>query len=553
MQRKYDSHDLQHLRNIGVYARQIEAIYQSAEREAAAVGASVHNFNPDRPFSFADYPQTRARIDALLNKLQGNVQTVILNGVDAEWTLSNNKNNELSRRVFGNNIGRLSAELERRYFTSNEPAREAFKARKTAGLNLSDRIWKYTDQFKEEIEMGLDLGLRDGRSAAEMARDLRQYLQEPDRLFRRVRDEHGQLHLSRQAAAYNPGAGVYRSSRKNALRLARTEVNIAYRTADHDRWQGLDFVVGVEVMLSNNHPIIDICDELAGKYPKTFKFTGWHPACRCFAVPILKTEEELAADTERILNGEATNTASVNRVAAVPDKFEAWVRENEARIAVANSNGTLPYFLKDNRRLWRDFTSIEVINRQVIAQTTRLREVFGAKSERLAERVGAAVTPVNVKSEARILEKATNSYDGDVARVGDIIRNTFIVGEERVQATLKAIEQTFNVERVKQHSTPMGYTGHLLNVWVRDGVRAEIQINTPQMIYAKEVQARSILGTETYKAIRSATGLPPGMGHKYYEQWRVMSSSEQASKKGRDLMNKSRRYYDKIRDVKLPL
>ncbi len=37
--------------------------------------------------------------------------------------------------------------------------------------------------------------------------------------------------------------------------------------------------------------------------------------------------------------------------------------------------------------------------------------------------------------------------------------------------------------------------------------------------------------TDIYKAIRKATGLPPGMGHKYYEEWRVMTPAEKASKK----------------------
>jgi hypothetical protein len=54
---------------------------------------------------------------------------------------------------------------------------------------------------------------------------------------------------------------------------------MAYRSADVARWEKLDFVTGYEVKLSNNHPEYDICDELAGKYPKTFVFKGWHPNC----------------------------------------------------------------------------------------------------------------------------------------------------------------------------------------------------------------------------------------------------------------------------------
>ena len=39
--------------------------------------------------------------------------------------------------------------------------------------------------------------------------------------------------------------GVYRSSYNNARRLAATETNIAYRTADHLRWQQMDFVISL--------------------------------------------------------------------------------------------------------------------------------------------------------------------------------------------------------------------------------------------------------------------------------------------------------------------
>ena len=44
-------------------------------------------------------------------------------------------------------------------------------------------------------------------------------------------------------------------------------------TADYERWQQLDFVVGIEIKLSNNHtlngmPFTDICDKLKGRYPK---------------------------------------------------------------------------------------------------------------------------------------------------------------------------------------------------------------------------------------------------------------------------------------------
>lgn len=345
----------QHLRNVARYERQIDDIYREAAREAASIGATIKAVKGDTLFSFADYPLTRKRVDSLLSGLTESVEAVILNGVRASWTLANNKNNELSQRVFGDNVGKLTQAQYRRYFSDNDEARQAFEQRKVNGMNLSNRVWRYTDQFKEEIEMGLDVGIRNGLSADQMARELNQYLQHPDMLFRRVRDEHGMLQLSQRAAAYHPGQGVYRSSYKNCRRLAATETNIAYHTADYLRWQDLDFVVGIEIHLSSNHTLLgqdglphdftDICDELAGRYPKDFKFTGWHPHCRCYATSILKTPEELEEDTRKILNGEELDGESVNRVDDVPDEFKSWVQDNAARIVKANS---LPYFMTDN-------------------------------------------------------------------------------------------------------------------------------------------------------------------------------------------------------------
>ena len=259
--------------------------------------------------------------------------------------------------------------VRRRYLSTNESAREAFLKRKTGGLNLSDRVWRYSQEFKTEIEMGIDLGIRDGKSAQQMARDLKQYLQHPDKLFRRVRDEHGMLHLSKRAADFHPGRGVYRSSYLNARRLAATETNMAYRTADHERWQKMDFVVGIEIHLSSNHTckgrdgkphaFTDICDQLQGKYPKDFKFTGWHPHCRCYATSILKTDEEIAADTKKILNGEPVTGESENRVEDVPDNFKDWVEKNEKRIAEAGKKGTLPGFVRENEVIVSEVTTTQ--------------------------------------------------------------------------------------------------------------------------------------------------------------------------------------------------
>lgn len=358
---KKNKYDQQHLRNLSVYELRIDRIYQEAIREAATIGAQIGSVRGDGIFSFKDYPATRTRVERLMQTLKNKMLSVVVNGIDAEWSLSNNKNSELARQVFGKNVGRLSQSQYRRYFSTNDAARQQFQQRRVDGLNLSDRVWQYTNQFKGEIELGLDLGIRSGRSADQMSRDLREYLRHPDKLFRRVRDEHGILRLSERAKQFHSGQGVYRSSYKNARRLASTETNIAYRTADHERWKKFDFVVGIEIRLSNNHTCLgadgkpheftDICDELCGRYPKDFKFTGWHPHCRCYAVSILKTQAEIAEDTRRILNGEKTDGESVNRVTDVPEAFKVWAENNRDRAANCFS---VPYFVKDNLKYLPD-------------------------------------------------------------------------------------------------------------------------------------------------------------------------------------------------------
>jgi predicted RNA-binding protein YlxR (DUF448 family) len=303
-------------------------------------------------FSFNDFPSLKGIADKEFKNFAKSLLSIINTATEAEWIKAcKDVDAEIDRIM---KTAAISKERLKSYGDRNLTALTEFQTRKFNGMNLSDRVWNYTEQFRQEIELALDIGIGEGKSAAELSRDVRQYLREPDKLFRRVRDKHGDLVLSKAAKAYNPGRGVYRSSFKNARRMTATETNIAYRTADHTRWQNFDFVVGFEVKLSNNHtingkPFTDICDVLAGKYPKDFKFVGWHPLCRCFAVPILITQKEMIERNRAAMAGEdVSEMRSVNAVGEVPEGFKKWVDDNRERIEKAKKRGTLPYFLRDN-------------------------------------------------------------------------------------------------------------------------------------------------------------------------------------------------------------
>lgn len=341
---------------LSTYAKKIESIFDIAATEAATIAAKIRKINPDKLFSFNDYPQTHDRIDKLEKWMASELEQSISNNISEEWALAEAQEQALTsgflHEVYDAVDREAAPSIKARYYRNNTEARSAFLARRDKGMGLSDRVWKLTEQCRQEMEMAIDIGLGEGLSAQKMSQSIRQYLREPNKLFRRVRDKHGNLVLSQAAKAYHPGQGVYRSSYKNALRLSTTEGNIAYRTADHLKWQQLDFVVGIKIGLSNNHtlngvPFHDICDELAGRYPKDFKFTGWHPFCRCIVTTILMTPEEFKANEDAFLDGKEPTVRSKNQVDDVPRQFKKWVKDNAGKIKTAKS---LPYFVRDNEQ-----------------------------------------------------------------------------------------------------------------------------------------------------------------------------------------------------------
>lgn len=345
----FQGFDAAHYKTTAAYTRAVNALFDKATSDIAEV-AHKENYNPDKPFDFDDYPKAKAQLQKVVKGLASQMQAVIETGSRRQWLFACHKNDEFIASIIDTTKltkGRLQKMQDR-----NLDALQSFQARKVGGMSLADRVWKYTEQYKAQIELGLDVGLGEGRSAAQLSRDLRQNLQDPNRLFRRVRDKRGNLQLSKAAKAFHPGQGVYRSSYKNAMRLTRSEINMAYREADHLRWQQLDFVVGFEVHRSNHEPKCkcDLCERLVGKYPKYFKFKGWHPQCLCYATAILMDEDDFdkqeLSDLKSALKGtEYRKLSAKNEVTELPDGFKDWVAENETKQA---NWASTPYFIKDN-------------------------------------------------------------------------------------------------------------------------------------------------------------------------------------------------------------
>ena len=225
------------------------------------------------------------------------------------------------------------------------------------------------------MSQALENGINQGISAESLGRQIRQYLNNPDMMYRRyhlkkamadgtkrdvvewrrrVIDEQGKVRFVKEDLAH-VGTGVYRSARQNALRLTITETNMAYNYANCERWSSEPYVLGIRIRTSANHPEKDICDELAGDYPKDFMWRGWHPRCRCSMSSILidRNSEEWK-HLRSLPEKEYRAYKSPDLVPNVPEKFSKWCERNADKLDLARENGKLPYFVKDNQKVVGD-------------------------------------------------------------------------------------------------------------------------------------------------------------------------------------------------------
>lgn len=576
------------------YADNVRRLYAAATDELLKLSAMKASNGVSAAFSFSDSKRLSEQANAILRALYSGVYNEIKGGVIAEWGNANKSCDALITSIFGRKVKEDNHYA--RYFARNKESVDAFFKRKSeyGGLNLSQRVWKYVGDFKTEMEMALSVAMGEGKSAATISREVRKYLQRPDMMFRRFRVKTGEQdifdadgnvvgkesvygrvwkrkvvdavtgNVSWQTVNlkdYSFGRGVYRSSYKNAMRLARTETNMAYRTADQERWRQLDFVIGYRVVLSDNHPEPDICNDLSarrgekgsrGVYPKDFVFKGWHPQCRCYVVPILADEKEFDKIQEAILNDEPI-PESKSAIREPNKYFQDWWMKNKKRVSEAQS---LPYWVKDNpkyAKIKREKTDAEKSLEKAIKDVVIKARSSGGEVQGLAESIAAGhnaiCTPINYKSEASIKRKVLSRRIKDDSfmpeNLTDCVRTTIIVDTRQLKYVINELKAQESFYKYKPQKTILGYVGNIVNVKTNNGLVAEIQVNTAKMIYAKELpeNAKAILGEKLWNKIHRETGIEGGLGHKYYEEWRVMSKEEQQSAKGIALRKRSEEYY----------
>lgn len=341
----------EHFKRVEDQVKKVQTIFYKAVREVSNLTQGIAP-----PFKYKENPMIEAQVDRIIEEAGESLEDLLGVAIEEEW-MQAVKNNAKTVSRLAKKVKIAPAKLAE-YGSRNLEALEAFQSRKdSAGKTLSDRIWNLTGNLKKEFEMAIDNGLADGRSASELSRDIRGFLNRPNDLFRRVRTESGSLVQSQRsikrikAEGITYGRGMYRSSYKNAMRVARTEINNAYRMSDYEKRQQLDFVVGIEVKRSNRVYDCEVCESLKGKYPKDFVFTSWHPHCRCYSTSIMSTDDEFIAQQKAILEDREHEFESKNEVKDVPAGFKSYIEDNRGRIASARARGTEPWWMRDNKEV----------------------------------------------------------------------------------------------------------------------------------------------------------------------------------------------------------
>jgi hypothetical protein len=190
--------------------------------------------------------------------------------------------------------------------------------------------------------------------------------------------------------------------------------------------------------------------------------------------------------------------------------------------------------------------------KDLVAQAEAAAPEVDKLGKDLAEKYGAIVTPINMKSADSIVRKTNDEEGGNLGNIKDSVRNTIITDDPvAIQNIIRDLSNDPRVAggngRVKtqtHESNTLGYSGNIINIKTSNGLTAEIQVNTPKMIYAKEkpADARRILGDAKYNQIQKETGYAGGRGHEFYEEYRTLYGRKNAARK-KEIEQKSKKYY----------
>ena len=395
------------------YNKRLGRLYSDYVKQLTQLGYGEDVLESDALFNFDNFPQFKERLNDIFNDYYQNSLLCYKSGITDGVALAYSHDNMI--------IGNYSILSDKALETARKVAATTFIANRLKsknGLNLAQTVWNYCQQAKGEFEMAMSNviadGLEKGTSAEQVGRQLRKYLNDPDMMYRRYhtikvlkngkkkdvvtwrrrRVIDGKVRFVEEPLE-KVGMGVYRSARKNALRVARTEINAAYHKARNDRWKNEPFVIGQYIHVSPQHAIEDICDEVEGRYPKDFEWASWHPACMCTSDPIMIEGEEKKEFYKRLMAGEdMSNYVSPFAVTDVPEKYKQYIRDNSEAIVRAGERGKLAWHLQNNTKYWAGLLSAADLKKMGISTISQREAIMQAAKIRHAQRTQEQIDKV---------------------------------------------------------------------------------------------------------------------------------------------------------------
>lgn len=256
-------------------------------------------------------------IAQLREQLHSNIER----GIKQHWKLGNAKGNNFTDGYLQNI--KISDQLYKSFRNPNLSALNAFLNRTDKGMNLSKRVWSLTNDMEKQIQEYLGSGVAVGKSSIQISKDLNRF-------------------INGKSIPYKGTLLKARNITWQAIRLAVTETNMAYRFAEEIKMQRLPFVTGCTIFLSDAHPRPDICDELRGDYPKGFVWGGWHPVCICYRVWKTLSKEDFV---QFMKTGQIAKRHFITKMSP---NMNAFMRKNTDAFKGYIKRGTEPYWMRDN-------------------------------------------------------------------------------------------------------------------------------------------------------------------------------------------------------------
>lgn len=396
-----------------VYNKRLGRLYSDYVKKLTSLGYGEDVLEDDALFNFDNFPQLKARLDDIFNDYYQNSLLCYKSGITDGVALAYNHDEMV--------IGGYSVLTDKAIRVARDTAAATFisnRLKAKNGLNLAQIVWNYCQQTKSEFEMAMSNTIADGigkgSSAEEIGKSIRRYLNDPDMMYRRYHTIKVQKNGKKKDVVTwrrrriidgkvrfieepleKVGMGVYRSARKNALRVARTEINAAYHKARNERWQNEPFVIGQYIHVSPQHNIDDICNDLEGRYPKDFDWRSWHSNCICTSDPITIQGEEKKEFYKRLMAGEdMSNYVSPFAVLTMPEKYNQYIRDNSEAIVKAGMRGKLAWHLQDNTKYWAHLLSPSD------------RKKLGLKAVSSKEAIAEVAKVRHAKRDAKAIQKA---------------------------------------------------------------------------------------------------------------------------------------------------